>query len=175
MIPWQDFVFTGGSFLFILALLPILFTKEYPPRSTSLLIGGVLAIFLLPYASLGLWLAFSATAIQSALWFSFASLDARRQRRQAKFSVLGSSLQVAKEEQDVGDESQSWLAGGNLQQDEAQELSAGTPHDHGFSVGHGGEAYLRRDEGAIHPKSAGSEELQVVKSVASHAFGRKLH
>lgn len=66
---WQDVLLMFGGFGFVVALIPAVRSQSKPPRSTCAMTGGILALFCLAYATLGLWLAFIATAITSTLWF----------------------------------------------------------------------------------------------------------
>lgn len=65
---WQDYVIMIGGFIFSIALLPALFSKEKPPRITCFLTGGILAIYVVVFISLELWLSSIATAITSLIW-----------------------------------------------------------------------------------------------------------
>lgn len=65
---WQDFVFTIGSWIFIIALLPAIFGKNKPPTSTSLINGLVLILFSVAYFSLELWLSAASVAILALAW-----------------------------------------------------------------------------------------------------------
>lgn len=54
-MSWQDFVFTGGQFIFVLALLPTIFGKDKPAFVTSLITSLILGGFGATYLSLNLW------------------------------------------------------------------------------------------------------------------------
>lgn len=69
---WQDYIFTAGSIIFIIALLPSVFSKDKPALSTSLMTGTVLAIFAFNYTTLSLWFSATSTALTSATWFFLA-------------------------------------------------------------------------------------------------------
>jgi hypothetical protein len=58
-----------GGFIFAVALLPALTSKDKPPILTSLTTGVVLLIYSIAYSTLELWLACTATAITSIVWF----------------------------------------------------------------------------------------------------------
>jgi len=66
---WQDIVLTAGSMVFIIALLPSVFSAAKPAAMTSLMTGTVLAIFAVTYTTLDLWFAAGTTAITSITWF----------------------------------------------------------------------------------------------------------
>ncbi|MEX1027637.1 MAG: hypothetical protein WD049_06480 [Candidatus Paceibacterota bacterium] len=69
---WQDIVFSLGQVLFVVALLPSVFSKDKPALSSSLMTGCILATFGITYASMGLyWSAGTAAAI-AATWFVLA-------------------------------------------------------------------------------------------------------
>jgi len=65
---WQDVVLMSGSFIFALALLPSLFSKNKPNIKTSIITAFWLFIFAGVYTTLDLWLSFSATMVTAFLW-----------------------------------------------------------------------------------------------------------
>lgn len=69
---WQDVVLTAGQFVFIVALAPSVLSKDKPALATSLLTGSVLAVFVICFASLSLWLAAITTSFSSLTWFILA-------------------------------------------------------------------------------------------------------
>ena len=69
---WQDWVLTIGQFLFTFALVPSVFSQDKPALTTSLLTGGVLAVFAIVFATLYLWLAAISTLVASLTWFLLA-------------------------------------------------------------------------------------------------------
>lgn len=69
---WQDIIFSIGSWIFIIALIPTVLSKDKPPLSTSLITGSVLAVFVFAYATLDLWMATFSTAGISITWFIIA-------------------------------------------------------------------------------------------------------
>jgi hypothetical protein len=68
-ILWQDYVFAVGSFIFSIALIPAIISKDKPPISTSLTTGIILAVFIFCYASLGLWLSACSGSLTAIAWF----------------------------------------------------------------------------------------------------------
>ncbi len=69
---WQDLVLMIGNILFLIALLPSIFSTEKPSKWTSLLTAVTLSVFSVTYFTLGLTFAtvtVSATAI--AWWTLF--------------------------------------------------------------------------------------------------------
>ena len=69
---WQDFILTGGSIVFIIALIPSVLSKDKPALSTSLITGLTLFVFGVVYATLALWITAILTWIITALWFTLA-------------------------------------------------------------------------------------------------------
>ena len=53
---WQDIVLSVGAWIFFIALIPSIKSRDKPAIMTSLPTGIVLVIFALTYATLGLWL-----------------------------------------------------------------------------------------------------------------------
>mgnify|MGYP006379675603 CR=1 FL=1 len=69
---WQDYVLAVGAFMLSIALIPTLRSKQKPALFTSVLTGGILCVFAVTYASLGLWLAVISQFIGAAAWFLLA-------------------------------------------------------------------------------------------------------
>lgn len=69
---WQDIVFTLGTVVFIIALIPSIRSEEKPALSTSFPTATVLAVFTYVYFSLSLWITAAFTAIICFLWFVLA-------------------------------------------------------------------------------------------------------
>ena len=69
---WQDIVLSIGQWIFVIALLPSVFGKDKPALSSSLLTGGVLALFAFVYSTLGLWSSVLATSAVSLTWLILA-------------------------------------------------------------------------------------------------------
>lgn len=67
---WQDIVFSIGSWIFALALVPSIMSKsDKPALSSSLLTAGLLTCYVPTYASLHLWAsALSGSVIALAWW-----------------------------------------------------------------------------------------------------------
>lgn len=78
---WQDFVFTVGSFLFIIGLIPTVRGSQKPPLSTSFVTGLVLLVFAVMYLTLELYLSAVVTTITSMMW---ATLFLQRHRQITK-------------------------------------------------------------------------------------------
>lgn len=69
----QDFVLSAGSMIFIIALLPTVFSATKPAITTSLLTGSTLAVFAATYQTLGFTYACLTTAASAALWIVIAA------------------------------------------------------------------------------------------------------
>lgn len=72
-MKWQDVVFSTGSLIFVLALLPALFVQERPPTVTSLSTGLVLAAFSATYVTLGLYMSAAVTSVTATIWLLLAA------------------------------------------------------------------------------------------------------
>ena len=89
---WQDSVLTGGTIIFIVALIPSVLGKDKPAVSTSLPTACVLTVFVVVYASLSLWFAAIANSFTATLWFILAL-----QKWKEKASGANQLLDKAKE------------------------------------------------------------------------------
>jgi hypothetical protein len=69
---WQDIVLAIGSWIFIVALVPALIGKDKPPVSSSALTGAVLAVYVMVYLTLHLWISVASTTILSIAWLTLA-------------------------------------------------------------------------------------------------------
>lgn len=69
---WQDLIFTAGSVVFILALIPTLRAPENqkPRASTSLITGLTLVVFSATYLTLSLYLSSMTTMITALIWLT---------------------------------------------------------------------------------------------------------
>jgi hypothetical protein len=81
---WQDLVLTGGSTIFVIALIPSVMSKDKPASSTSLMTGSVLIVFAFVYLTLSLWFSAVTTAITGVLWFILASQKLIASKRVSK-------------------------------------------------------------------------------------------
>lgn len=81
---WQDAVLSAGSFVFVVALVPSVISKDKPAFSTSILTGGVLLVFAGVYASLGLWLSMVVTTFTAGLWLVLAGQKYAQKHRVEK-------------------------------------------------------------------------------------------
>lgn len=71
-MQWQDWVFSVGTWIFVVALIPTIRGKQKPELSTSIVTGSILAVFVITYLSLNLWLSALSNVITSACWFLLA-------------------------------------------------------------------------------------------------------
>lgn len=71
-MPWQDIVIAVGQWVFLAALFPSLLSSDKPALATSLLTGGILAVFAAAYFSLGLVTSALSTVLVSAGWLTLA-------------------------------------------------------------------------------------------------------
>ena len=69
---WQDIIFTIGSIIFIIALIPSIRGKDKPALSTSLLTGSILFIFSTTYLTLNLTFSTVTTGILASAWLILA-------------------------------------------------------------------------------------------------------
>ncbi len=75
---WQDVLLMVGGFGFSIALLPSVVHKVKMPWVTPLVTGGILTSYLLVYATLGLWLAFTSGVITAGMWWYLLVIAMRR-------------------------------------------------------------------------------------------------
>lgn len=69
---WQDAVIMAGSFGLTVALVPAVLRRQPPPMSTCLVFGGILCVFAVCFATLGLRLSFIAHIVGCSFWFVLA-------------------------------------------------------------------------------------------------------
>lgn len=80
-MSWQDIALSIGSVVFIVALLPSVFSEDKPAAATSAMTGAVLVVFATSYASLGLWVSAAITLITAGLWMTLLIQQLRRRSR----------------------------------------------------------------------------------------------
>ncbi len=78
---WQDVVFTIGSIVFCITLVPMLRAEHKPPLITSVPIGAFLYIFAFAYLTLGFVAAPIIEFIQATAWMWLAVQGASGVRR----------------------------------------------------------------------------------------------
>jgi hypothetical protein len=69
---WQDYVFTIGGIIFILALIPSITGKDKPALTSSLSTGIVLVIYAVTYITLSLWYSALTISLTALCWFILA-------------------------------------------------------------------------------------------------------
>lgn len=69
---WQDSIFSIGSLIFAVALIPSILSKDKPAIMTSFTTGSVLLVFSMAYFTLGLWVATFINGIVGAMWLYLA-------------------------------------------------------------------------------------------------------
>ncbi|MDF2460727.1 MAG: hypothetical protein K0S68_130 [Candidatus Saccharibacteria bacterium] len=69
---WQDLVFTAGTIIFAVALIPSVLGKDKPALATSLSTGLVLVVFCFTYASLSLWFSAISVLATASMWLIMA-------------------------------------------------------------------------------------------------------
>jgi hypothetical protein len=65
---WQDWVFSVGTWVFAIALVPTIRGKEKPPLWTSFPTAIFLTLFALTYFSLTLWLSAFSSLLTATAW-----------------------------------------------------------------------------------------------------------
>lgn len=83
-MQWQDYVFTVGSFLLIVTLIPMLRSKHGAPVWSALPIAAILFVFAATYLTLGFKLAPTIEAVQATLWVYLAWQHTTRTRQASK-------------------------------------------------------------------------------------------
>ena len=68
-IKWQDLVFMLGGFIFAPSLVFSIIDGVHMPLSTTLPTALVLTVFLVCYASMKFWLAFTSTILTAICWY----------------------------------------------------------------------------------------------------------
>jgi hypothetical protein len=71
-MTWQDLVYSIGQWVFIVALLPSVFSKNKPAFVSSLTTGTVLLVYVFTMASLNLWVSSASTSITCLVWYILA-------------------------------------------------------------------------------------------------------
>ena len=66
---WQDIVFMVGGFIFAPSLVASIINKVHMPLATTLPTAIVLSVFLICYASMKFWLAFTSIILTAICWY----------------------------------------------------------------------------------------------------------
>jgi hypothetical protein len=69
---WQDWIFSLGQIIFLIALVPTLKGKSKPELLTSIVTSAILVIFALTYFSLGLWFSAASSVAMTIAWAALA-------------------------------------------------------------------------------------------------------
>ncbi len=68
-LPWQDVVFMVGNLIFLIALLPSIFSDDKPAKWTSLSTAIVLSLYVVTYYSLSLTYASITGTLSALAWW----------------------------------------------------------------------------------------------------------
>ena len=71
-MQWQDWVFTVGQIIFLIALIPTLKGKNKPEISTSAVTSLILAVFAFTYFSLKFWFSAASSIAMTIAWATLA-------------------------------------------------------------------------------------------------------
>ncbi len=82
LMTWQDIILSVGSWIFAIALIPSILSKDKPALSSSLITGSVLTIFACTYLTLSLWTTAASTVLVAGMWFTLALQKIRLTRRE---------------------------------------------------------------------------------------------
>lgn len=69
---WHDIIFFVGIWIFAIALIPTVISKDKPPIKTSLSTAIVMTIFAVNYFSLTLYLSALTSTVTAGLWYVIA-------------------------------------------------------------------------------------------------------
>ena len=78
---WQDYVFTIGGIIFVIALIPSITGKDKPALASSILTGVVLLAFSATYISLSLWYSALTVSLTAVCWFTLAFQKYRQNKK----------------------------------------------------------------------------------------------
>ncbi|MDO8623750.1 MAG: hypothetical protein Q7R54_00100 [bacterium] len=79
-MAWQDIILSVGSWIFTIALIPSVLSKDKPALSSSLMTGSVLGVYAVTYVTLSLWAAAASTVLVAAMWYTLAIQKVRLDR-----------------------------------------------------------------------------------------------
>lgn len=66
---WQDILIMVGGFVFVIALLPSVFSKGKPAKSTCFMTAAVLSSYVGAFVTLGLFLSAFSTGLTALTWW----------------------------------------------------------------------------------------------------------
>lgn len=96
---WQDWVFTVGSLILTVGILPMLWHKHKPPLTSSIPVFVVLYAFTATYPTLNIYLACAIEGVQSTLWVALAVQrvqEVRRERNTIYWDEVVAQMDAAK-------------------------------------------------------------------------------
>lgn len=82
-MAWQDIVLFVGGFVLAGGILPAIRATEKPPLATTLTLVVMLAIFVVVFLTLRLWLTALSVFVQGSLWAIVLGQTVRVRRRRA--------------------------------------------------------------------------------------------
>ena len=97
-MQWQDWVFSVGGFLILASLVPTIRVDQKPALTTSVMSVGLLSLFSVTMATLGLWLSALANASVAGAWAVLAAQRYSAMKRERHAGVLA---QIEAEVMDV--------------------------------------------------------------------------
>ena len=65
---WQDIILSAGGFMFSVALIPTIRSKNKPSKVTCGMTAFFLWLYCIVYISLGLWLALASGILSAGAW-----------------------------------------------------------------------------------------------------------
>ena len=78
---WQDWVFSIGSWIFVIALIPTIRGKSKPELSTSIVTAIILSSFALTYFTLRLWFSAFSTILTASCWYILAAQKYQQKKK----------------------------------------------------------------------------------------------
>lgn len=76
---WQDYVISGGQFVFALAMIPTIRSAQKPALLSSVITALGLSIFAVCFATLSLWLSVAGTSVGALTWWIVAAQSLKRE------------------------------------------------------------------------------------------------
>ena len=82
-MPWQDWIFTIGQLIFVIALIPTIKGKDKPAFITSFITSIFIFLFGLTYLSLNLWGSAIFAFLNATAWavLAFQKYNHRKNKR----------------------------------------------------------------------------------------------
>ncbi len=79
-MTWQDIILSVGSWIFTIALIPSVISKDKPALSSSLTTAIVLTVYAVVYVTISLWTAAASTVLVAVMWYTLAIQKIRLDR-----------------------------------------------------------------------------------------------